>query len=190
VLPVDELPEGIPAPGGQPDPVRAATLAVVRREPNGTVTDPDSAAALGKLGGLAKAEKDRREADVPKLARGLGLREVSVPQFLPYLEDAGELAEHEGARLGRVVGGGECGTAPTVIVANAALQIAGSRYAFARGDLATGSRLADAARQNLLAAHELCAREATARRDSEGSDLDRQRRDFQRQLAEKNGGAA
>jgi hypothetical protein len=49
-------------------------------------------------------------------------------------------------------------------VASASLQLAASRFAFeVLGDMTLGSRLADASRQNLLAAHELCAREATAR---------------------------
>lgn len=88
---------------------------------------------------------------------------MKAPELLPYLNDAAELAEHETARLAAVVGGGECGTAPSLLVASAALKTAGSRYAFAQGNLITGSRLADAARADLLAAHELAAREAKAR---------------------------
>jgi hypothetical protein len=71
------------------------------------------------------------------------------------------------------VGGGYCGPGPSSLVASAALQLAWSRYfsdkAAAGGDLdlvMTASRLADASRQNLLAAHELCAKEALARRAS------------------------
>jgi hypothetical protein len=56
------------------------------------------------------------------------------------------------------------------MVSSAALQLAWSRYladvAAESGDAALAvqaSKLADASRQNLLAAHELCAREAQAR---------------------------
>lgn len=159
----DELPDGVPAPSAADVPVPPA----IERQANGAPVPGDAAAALGRLGGLAAADAKRRTAETPKLAQGLGLRDVSVPELLPYLNDAAELAEHECARLGQVVGGGTCGTAPSVIVASAALQIAGSRYAFAKGDVLTGSRLADAARANLLSAHELAAREAEARRNSE-----------------------
>lgn len=160
---LDEMSDGVPAPSGDVDSGASEALRDVRRAADGTVSDHRSAAILGQLGGRAKAAKDKRLAETPMLARGLGLRDVSAPDLLPYLNDAAELAQHESARLARVVGGGECGTAPSVIVASAALQIAGSRYAFAKGDVVTGSRLADAARANLLAAHELCAREAQAR---------------------------
>ena len=161
----DEIAAGVPAPAAMPDAATAEALSRVQRVDGGKVADPQSAAILGRLGGLAKAERDRRLADAPKLARGLGLREVSAADFLPYLDDADELAEHECARLARVVGGGECGTAPSLIVASAALQTAGSRFAFAKGDLMTGSRLADAARANFMSAEDMCAREATARAD-------------------------
>jgi hypothetical protein len=56
------------------------------------------------------------------------------------------------------------------LVATSALQLGWSRYlsdlAAETGDVnmvMQASRLADASRQNLLAAHELCAREAEAR---------------------------
>jgi hypothetical protein len=50
------------------------------------------------------------------------------------------------------------------MVASAALQLAASRFAFeVLGDLELGSKLANDSRQNLLAAHELCAREGKAR---------------------------
>jgi hypothetical protein len=65
------------------------------------------------------------------------------------------------------------------MVYSAALQLAASRYlsdrAAADGEpalFAQASRLADASRQNLLAAHELCAREAQARaREAKPLDL-------------------
>ncbi len=69
------------------------------------------------------------------------------------------------------MGGGVCGPAPSSIVASAALALAWSRYlsdvAATEGDadLAVRAiRLGDSSRQALLTAHELCAREAEARR--------------------------
>src|SRR5690606_31655701 len=133
-----------------------------QRTAGGHPANHEAASKLGQLGGLKTAARRRREADMPALARKLGLRDVSAADLLPYLADAEELAEHECARLARVVGGGECGTAPSLLVQTAALQVAGSRYSFAQGDLVTGSRLGDAARANLLSAHDLAAKEATA----------------------------
>jgi hypothetical protein len=52
---------------------------------------------------------------------------------------------------------------PASMVQSAALELAGSRAAFADGDTLTGSKLASASRQNLLGAFELCARQAKAR---------------------------
>jgi hypothetical protein len=154
---------GVPAPSGAAVSGAAEALRNVRRKPSGHVATPEDAAILGQLGGLARAAKEKRLAETPELARGLGLRDVKAPELLPYLNDAAELAEHECARLAVIVGGGTCGTGPALIVASAALQTAGSRFAFARGDIIAGSRLADAARANLMSAHDLCALEAVAR---------------------------
>jgi len=166
VSPVDELSVGIPAPSGAPDSAKAARLAKVKRAPRGQIADAESAAILGSLGGLKKAEKDRKAADLPALVTKLGLRDVTATDFLPYLADAEEFSDHEQKRIASVVGGGACGNAPASFISSAALQLAASRFSFARGDLVTGSRLANDSRQNLLAAHELVAREAVARRDA------------------------
>ena len=155
----NELAAGVPASGEMPDAATAEALARVVRVDGGKVADSSSAAVLGRLGGLAKAERDRRLAETPPLVRKLGLREVSAEAFLPYLEDAETFAEAECARLAALVG---CGFAPSSMVQSAALQLAASRLAFASGDLVTGSRLADASRANLLSAHDKCAEEAEA----------------------------
>ena len=49
------------------------------------------------------------------------------------------------------------------MVKSAALQLAGSRWHFAKGETIPGSRLADASRANLMSAEDTCAREAAAR---------------------------
>jgi hypothetical protein len=146
-----------------PNAATTEALARVVRGDGGKVVDSESARALGRLGGLAKAERDRRLAETPRLVRSLGLRDVTSVELGPYLADAEEFAEAECAQLAAMVGGGECPLAPSSMVASAALQLAGSRCAFARGDLVTGSRLADASRANLMSARDECARLAAAR---------------------------
>jgi hypothetical protein len=153
----------VPAPSGEPDAARAKALASVQREAGGKVIDPESAAILGRIGGFKKAERDRALADTPTLVRKLGLRGAVAESFLPYLDDAEEYASAECERLAKLVGGGECGMGPASMVQSAALQLAGSRFAFAAGDLITGSRLADASRANLMSARDECAREAQSR---------------------------
>jgi hypothetical protein len=115
---------------------------------------------------------------------------LADPTFAEYKGAAEAFRRAQVTRLGATVGGGECGPAPSSIVASAALQLAASRWCFDRSMHELGSKLANDSRQNLLAAHELCAREATARRDNGENDLDHERREFQRRLAAKNGGAA
>jgi hypothetical protein len=157
VLPADELPAGVVGPSGQSDPARAATLAAVKRTSGGAIADAESARNLGRLGGRAKAAKAKQLA----LLAELGLQ--TLPDELgPYIVAAEEFAAAEVERLARAVGGGVCGAAPASLVQSAALQLAASRAAFAAGDSTLGSRLANDSRQNLLAAHELCAREAKA----------------------------
>jgi hypothetical protein len=162
----DEVADGVPAPAGVPDSDAAEALQRVQRDADGRLADPESAAILGRLGGLARAARERRLADLPRLVQELGLREVSAEAFLPYLADAGEFARAEIERLAQVCGGGECGIGPSSMVQSAALQLAGSRFAFAQGELITGSRLADASRANLMSARDEVAREAQSRPQS------------------------
>jgi hypothetical protein len=119
-----------------------------------------SAAAreAGKRGGQQKA-------GTTALATGLGLAKAFADKsFDPYRSAAVNFAKLHVKRLAVTVGGGECGPAPASIVWSAGLQLAASRWAFeVKGDAALGSKLANDSRQNLLAAHELCAKEATSR---------------------------
>ena len=148
VLPVDELPAGVPAPA------RAASPA-----------DRGEAGRFARGNALA-AEGGRARGGQPRLARRLGLGGAPEdPRFEPYMRAARGFRKHHVTNLARTVGGGHCGAAPSSIIASAALQLAGSRFAFeVLGDMKLGSQLANDARQNLLAAHELCAREAKARK--------------------------
>jgi hypothetical protein len=116
--------------------------------------------------------------------------------FAPYKRAGGAFRRFHVNALAKSVGGGHCGPGPSSIVATAAWQLAVSRYLFdvaaesgSREDFALASKLANDSRQNLLAAHELCAREAEARQASIGGNSLLQRQmEFQRKLAERTGG--
>jgi len=153
VLPADELPAGTPASARSASPTDRGKAG--RFAPGN---------ALARVGGRATAGKSR-------LASKLGLR--SLPEgsaFGPYKAAASSFRRAQFAALASSVGGGYCGPAPSSVVASAALALAWSRYL---GDMAaeTGdaelalraARLGEVSRQHLLAAHELCAREAQAR---------------------------
>lgn len=157
VLPANEQPVGVPDPtGGQ----RPAVPAVQRRS-DGTFT-PEGAATLGVLGGRARAARARRL----RALEGLGLRGAVPDALRPYLDDADEFATHEVDRLARDCGGGVCPPNASALVQQAALAMAGSRAAYATGDVTTGARLGAEVRSCLLGARELCVREAQSRANS------------------------
>lgn len=155
VLPVDELPEGVPGDTRSESPADRAK--------RGQFAPGNS---LARKGGRAKAGRMR-------LADRLGLRNLPEGSaFATYKASGASFRRAQCAALAASVGGGYCGPAPSSFVASAALQLAWSRYlsdqAAQTGDpelAMTSSRLADASRQNLLAAHELCAREGKARQE-------------------------
>jgi len=60
-------------------------------------------------------------------------------------------------------------------VQSAALELAGSRAAFAQGDVLLGSKLAGASRANLLCAFDLCCKQAHERPGPTYAELQRQR---------------
>lgn len=151
----DELPPGVAASSDTADTAAASEAATALRKTGDTV----AAALLGSLGGRAKAARDKGL----RVLDGLGLRGIPTEFLAPYLADAEAFAILKVSQLAAEVGGGTCGVGPSSIIQTAALQLAGSRAAFATGDLITGSRLGDASRANLLSAHELAAKEAAAR---------------------------
>jgi hypothetical protein len=165
VLPPDELPAGVPADAsGEPAPLAAA----VARTPDGRLAGRAAAAELGRRGALARQAKAQRV----RILEALGLRCAPSEDMAHYLEDADQFAKLEVERLAQTVGGGHCGAAPASMVQSAALALAGSRFLYATcqpDKLAQAARLAESSRQNLLAAHELCAREAVARADAPGA---------------------
>jgi hypothetical protein len=147
VLPPDELPAGVPESARASGPES--------RGAGGLFAENNKFASEG---GKARKGKTR-------LATRLRLGETFAdPRFDPYARAAKAFQRAQVTTLARTVGGGACGPAPSSMVASAALQLAASRFAFeVEGDALKGSRLANDSRQNLLAAHELCAREAQAR---------------------------
>jgi hypothetical protein len=160
VLPVDELPAGLPVVA---DAVSRTAAAERGRFGTGN--------ARSALGGRARSGKTR-------LARALGLADLAEgSDFAPYRRSATAFRRAQCATLATTVGGGLCGPGPSSMVASAALQLAWSRYladqAAVTGDpklALASSRLADASRQNLLAAHELCALEAQSRAEANPGD--------------------
>lgn len=158
VLPVDELPRGVPSPADE-----VTAIASAERGP----FTPGNRRSV--LGGRAKVGETR-------LARKLGLAHLpDASAFAPYKRSAVAFRRAQCNQLARTVGGGMCGPAPSSMVASAALQLAWARYysdqAALTGDRdlsALASRLSDASRQNLLASFELCAKEATARHQQRG----------------------
>jgi hypothetical protein len=145
VLPADELPKGVPGPA---DPVLPTDHV------NGKFAKGNR---VSRKGGRVNARRT-------ELAKKLTLETiVSDPAFARYRKAAKQFRVAQCSRLAETVGGGECGPAPSSIIATAALQLAASRFAFDRGEHEIGSKLGNDSRQNLLAAHELCAKEALAR---------------------------
>lgn len=155
VAPAKQLPEGIPAPPGP----------VVERDPQGRLLPGPGARHVAAMGGRARGESLR-------LKRLLGLSELPEDHpYQPYARLAADFRDHHMRELAEHVGGGQVGSGPASVISTASLQLAASRYlndlGVENGDaklLGEASRLADASRQNLLAAHELVAREAKARK--------------------------
>ena len=132
--------------------------------------------------------RDERRA----LAKSLGLVKLtSDAAFRPYREHGEDFARTHLASLAAQTGG-HVGPGPASMVTSAALQLAASRFLFDQasqtGEATTfkqASQLADASRQNLLAAYELGVREAQARASSTVEDEQMKRRiEFQRKLAQ------
>lgn len=152
VLPADELPAGVPGPTGEE---RQGD-----RGPDGRFRPRN---AISAKGGHVKASH-------VKLAHKLSLDGLPPSAFDRYQRAAVSFRKAQCSELARTVGGGVCGPGPSSMVATSALQLAWSRFFSDRAaqnfdpDLAQrAAKLGNDSRQNLLAAHELCAREAEAR---------------------------
>lgn len=156
VPPADELSFPIAAP-------EAPSSAPLTFRHDGKIGDSATAKELGRRGGEARARRVR-------LVDSLGLATIAADTtFAPYRSAAEVYVAHHLAELAKVAGG-HVGPGPSTMIASAALQLAASRFLFDRfastlepSDAKAASSLADAHRQNTLAAYELAVREAQAR---------------------------
>lgn len=154
VLPANELPGGVAASGRRP----------VLRDESGKFLPGEGQIDLGRAGGIAKRE-------ALQLGRLLGLWQPDESHaYYQYWRLACEWRDAHMTQLAATVGGGRVGPGPASIVASAAMQLGASRYLADLGAqtgapklLSEATKLADSSRQNLLAAHELAARETKAR---------------------------
>ena len=164
VMPADELPKGVPSDA---DPVSPSDF-----DDHGKFAPGN---AIASKGGRARAGRTR-------LAHQLGLTKLTEDAALaPYRGAADAFRRAQCSELAATVGGGVCGPGPSSIVASAALQLAMSRYLSDQGQatgdpklLLSASKLSNDSRLNLMAAHELCAREALAREANRKADPARQ----------------
>ncbi len=154
-MPPDELPAGVPAAPARP----------VARRQDGTFTTAGARVA-GRQGALAGHDRRKYAA---RLADQLGLAEVGT-ELAPYVDAASEFAAAQIQHLAATIGGGHVGPGPASIIQSAALALAASRYLYATGSsngdpklLGQAATIAEKSRTSLLTAHELCAREAQAR---------------------------
>lgn len=174
VLPAPKLPAPVPAtPAGN-------------RRADGKLVAGPATTELARRGGEAARTRKARLA-------GLGLVVLAGDAaFAPYMRAASEFERVHRSELARIAGG-TVSAGPSSMIGSAALQLAASRFVFDQAAV-TGkpalfvqaSKLADASRQNLLAAYELATREAELR-EQVSDDLAARQRAFQRKLRE--GGA-
>lgn len=184
VLPPDEQPVGVQAPpAGGTSPEQHA---------NGTLKK--GAKRIPSMGGKARAKKAQTEAKIARFAAKLAIGQFGDPnaQFKPFLEQWERWTKQKCIELARDVGGGRCSAGVAAIVRNAGWSLAWAAYinelcacpfhwektiyeGRPKSDrpqlnlmlITAAARLSTEARQALLCAHELCARESQARpRDS------------------------
>jgi hypothetical protein len=83
----------------------------------------------------------------------------------PYRRRARTLRRATCAELARTVGGGHCGIIPSLFVKHASVATALAEQALDEGDKDRAVKFAEASRMHLLYARELCAKDASARRE-------------------------
>lgn len=127
---------------------------------------------VSQLGGRAKA-------GTAKLLTEMGITRSTT--FKPFKAKAKAFARAQQNEMARSVGGGFCGPSPSSMIQSAAIQMAYAAWlqdkaerlmddetnlAEVRELLGESRTFQNSSRQNLLAAHEMCAREAISRRNS------------------------
>lgn len=127
---------------------------------------------LSELGGRAKA-------GTAKLLTEMGITRSA--SFKPFKAKAKSFARAQQNEMARSVGGGFCGPSPSSMIQSAAIQMAYAAWLQDKAErlmddesnleevrqlLGEARTFQNSSRQNLLAAHEMCAREALSRRNS------------------------
>lgn len=129
-----------------------------------TITiDREAARMSGKLGALRRYGL--------KMLEKRDTSFVERPEFTPYKEEIKRFWKAHCNQLARNVGRGRCGVGPSMLVSHAAWQFGMARYYLEKAmsiddgrELITmANKLAQGGRQNMIAAHTLCAREGQAR---------------------------
>jgi hypothetical protein len=164
-LQADEQPAGVPAPGATRNAPEARRGRVGGGKLASSHEGSQEASRIGRLGGLERA----RRAKQVRALEGLGLVGATPEWLRPYADDADQFCKAEVERLARECGGGVCPQNAAILVQQAALAMAGSRAAYASGEVAAGAKLGVEVRQNLLAAREITVLEAKARPHSPAS---------------------
>jgi hypothetical protein len=135
------------------------------------ISGPNDKDALGRfLPGHQLAARGGRKG-YSKLASRIDMGDGVSPTFSKYKQLAASFRRAHCRELAQNVGGGVCGTGPSLLVAQASRAAAWSAYyndiAMSGGGDATvvlqSLRMGETARQHLLAAHEMCAKEAKSR---------------------------
>lgn len=151
--------------------IPAVPSAPIAHKPNGTFANSEAARAAGHLGGKRRAENERLLAEL----RTLGGNTHETDGLRKALSARGTWLRVEAGAVASEFGGGKAGAGVLAILGAAAKKLGASDWCFATAAteatnkaraelLATGSRLSDSARLDLIAARELAAREANARR--------------------------
>lgn len=159
--PAKDIPKPVAAPF-------AASDAPLAFRENGQIADSETAKEMQRRSALARSRNLR-------LVDSLGLAKLAESSaFGPYRSAADAFVEAHLAELAKLAGG-SVGSAPSTMVSSAALQLAGSRFAFDRfaetadaSWMKLGSSLANDSRQNLLAAYSHAVLEAQGRSASDG----------------------
>lgn len=193
VMPADELPRGIPAePRSGPSHIVGRPLGE-SFDPVPSIAPPGGSLARGPS---APPDPKIKAAARPRFAPGnihasaggkararaqALLKTHNAPldaEFAPFRKEGERLTRARVEELARTVGGGHCGIAASGAAQSAGIQKAIEGYAISLAEAAESVpqklelyKLAitagNSSRQNNLAAHELCAREAEARKRNE-----------------------
>ncbi len=119
---------------------------------------------IAAAGGRAR---QKRRAELKRLT-GLGVKADSMlfndPQFKILAEDALEFVETEIARLAADIGGGSCPPPACACVAAAGRAMLWSAYYAEQGNAEASMRADASMKVHLIAAHDLCVREAEHRK--------------------------